>query len=112
MIAVAIALLLGQTATTNCRDTFFGAPQLGQTCETTVQGGQPADKARCAGKDFLFLGCTFTAHKEAKVYKVLAEKVSELAKAGDCKGAINTALDAGEIDLAKATKEYCDLRAY
>jgi hypothetical protein len=33
--------------------------------------------------------------------------IGELLKAGDCKGAVNASLDAGDIDLAKKVVDFC-----
>lgn len=128
MIEVAMVLALAmQDATTRCRE-FGGVTTCNTTQNTTAfdafnrarEASQnsppsaPRDISACAGGDWLLAGCTWGQHSEAKrqrdasalAGRVRAETMTML-RAGDCQGAVNKALETGDLGFATEVRQFC-----
>lgn len=113
ILAAALALTAGAAAaqTTVCRDTYYGMPQLGMTCETTGQ-----DKPTASGGggtsgwsvvDRVLSGETITEARRNRRIAEDKERVAKLLGAGDCTEAVKVAAGTGDIAYARDVASFC-----
>lgn len=126
-LLLAIAL---QDSTTTC-STAFGqttcrtrgeaqqASPTGAMNSTINSLNQLAPRAQrspeaCAGGDWFLAGCTLGEHREAVRLRDAAATATDLrgevillVRDGNCLGAINAALDGGDLGLATEVRNFC-----
>lgn len=107
------------TTTCDSRPTGFGAYneglRAGSEMGRSMQPRQPRDPRACAGRDWWLVGCTRGEHDAgvrdrdaAAAGSALTQQVATMIGDGDCEGAIQTALRAGNMDLAREARDFCN----
>lgn len=113
--ALALALTAASPAiaqTTTCENTFYGAPQLGVTCET--KGGRSAPVGGYRWQDVeprkcsvLEAGAGIADLCSARAVAAARKNVGDLIAAGKCDEALKAALGTGDLQYASEVRAFC-----
>lgn len=97
-----------QETTTTC------APDAAGQVVCRSKGEVRGPDARCAGGDWLLAGCTIGDHREAREARAAQqrataarERAMSFLRGGDCQGAVNAALDTGDLAFATQVRTFC-----
>lgn len=107
-LLIVAALSMPQDTRTTCQPNAAGQV----VCDT--KGPQRGPDMSCAGGDWLIAGCSYGAHREAREAREAQQRAATardramaLLRQDDCRGAVNAALDTGDLRFATEVRAFC-----